>query len=187
MSPMNDVIKAIMERYSCRDFTGEPLTGRQVEILAKAALAAPSALNLQPWHVIAVTDKSMLDEYGEECLSILKGQRPDFYQLIMDRGGKVFYNAPCMLMIVKDESEAAPLDCGIAIQNIALAAHSMGLGNVICGLARVVFTGPNADKWVTRLKIPQGYSFGMSILVGMAKSGKEPHELDLNKLTYVKG
>ena len=182
---MNEVIKAIMERYSCRDFTGEPLTNQQVETLAKAALAAPSGLNLQPWHIIAVTDKAMIDEYGEECLSILKDQSAEFYQRIMDRGGKVLYNAPCMIFIAKDKSEGATLDCGIAVQNMALAAHSMGLGNVICGLARAVFTGPNADSWAKRLKIPEGYSFGMSILVGVAKSGKAPHELDLNKLTYV--
>ena len=183
---MNDVIKAIMERYSCRDFTGEPLTDEQLETLAKAALAAPSGLNLQPWHVIVVTDKAMIDEYGEECLSILKAQSPEFYQRIMDRGGKVLYNAPCMIFIVKDQSEGAVLDCGIAIQNVALAAHSMGLGNVICGLARAVFAGPNAVQWAERLQVPEGYSFGMSICVGTAKSGKAPHELDLNKLTYVK-
>ena len=181
---MNEVIKAIMERYSCRDFTGEPLTCQQVETLAKAAVAAPSGLNLQPWHVIAVTDKAMIDEYGVECLAIIKEQSPEAYQRIMGRGGSVLYNAPCMIFIVKNNS-GADVDCGIAIQNVALAAHSMGLGNVICGMAKAAFNGPNADKWAKRLQVPEGYSFGISILAGTAQSGKEPHELDLNKITYV--
>lgn len=184
---MNEVIKAIMERYTCRDFTGAPLADQQVETLAKAALAAPSAVNLQPWHVIAVTDKAMIDEYGEECLSILKAQNSEFYQRILDRGGKVLYNAPCLIFIAKDQSSAATLDAGIAVQNIALAAHSMGLGSVICGMAHAPLAGPNGAKWAKRLQMPEGYSFGISICVGMANSGKAPHELDLNKLTYVKG
>ena len=182
---MNEVIKAIMERYSCRDFTGAPLSAQVVQTLAKAALAAPSAMNLQPWHVIVVTDKAMIDEYGEECLTIFKAQSSEFYQRIMDRGGRVLYNAPCLIIIAKDQSEAATLDCGIAIQNVALAAHSLGLGSVICGMARAPLAGPNGDKWAKRLQIPEGYSFGMSICVGEAKSGKAPHELDENKLTYV--
>jgi len=182
---MNDVIKAIMERYSCRDFTGAPLTVEQVETLAKAALAAPSAMNLQPWHVIVITDKAMLDEYDDDCMSILKDQNNEIYRRMSERGGKVLYNAPCLIIIAKDQSEAATLDCGIAAQNVALAAHSMGLGNVICGMARIPLSGSKGADWVKRLKIPEGYSFGMSICVGAAKSSKTPHELDENKLTYI--
>ena len=184
---MNEVIKAIMDRYSCRDFTGAPLKDEQVETLVKAALAAPSAINLQPWHVIAITDKAMIDEYGDECLAILKAENSEFYKRIQDRGGKVLYNAPCLIIIAKDQSEPATLDAGIAIQNVALAAHSMGLGNVICGMARAPLAGPNGANWAKRLQIPEGYRFGMSICVGEAKSGKEPHELDFNKVTYIKG
>lgn len=182
---MNETIKSIMERYSCRDFTGNPLTKEQVETLVKTALAAPTAMNLQPWHIIAVTNKAMIEEYDNECMAILKAQSSDTYQRIMDRGGKVLYNAPCMIFIAKNQSDAATLDAGIAVQNMALAAHSMGLGNVICGLARMPLAGANAESWAQRLKFPEGYNFGMSILVGEAKSGKEPHELDLNKATYV--
>jgi len=184
---MNETIKSIMERYSCRDFTGAPLSSQQVEILAKAALAAPSAVNLQPWHIIVVTDKALIDEYGDEALSILKAQNSDFYQRILDRGGKVLYDAPCLIMVAKNTSDAATLDCGIVVQNIALAAHSMGLGSVICGMAKAPLAGPNGAKWAKRLQIPDGYSFGMSICVGEVKNGKAPHELDFNKLTYVRG
>ena len=186
MNPMNDVIKTIMERYTCRDFTGAPIKDEHVEVLVKTALAAPSAMNLQPWHIIAITDKALVDEYAEECLTILKAGNPEFYQRIMDRGGKVMYDAPSLFIIAKDQSEAATLDCGIVVQNMALAAHSLGLGSVICGMARAVLEGPNAQAWAKRLQIPEGYSFGMSICVGEVKSGKAPHELDPSKITYIK-
>ena len=184
---MNETVKTIMDRHTCRDFTGKPLTDQQVETLVKAALAAPSAMNLQPWHLIVITDKTIVDEYGEECLAVLKAQSTEFYQRIMDRGGKVLYNAPCMILVAKSQSDSATLDCGIVVQNMALAAHSMGLGSVICGMARAVLNGPSGEAWAKRLKLPEGYSFGMSICVGEANSGKEPHELDFNKVTYIKG
>jgi len=184
---MNEVLKAIAERYSCRDFTGEPLTKEQVEALVEAALAAPSAMNLQPWHVIMITDKGLLDDMNDETMKILEAEEGQAgYKRIMERGGKVFYNAPCMIMIAAaNDSDWAPLDCGILSENVALAAHSLGLGNVICGMARIPLNGAKGDDFKKRMKFPDGYDFGMSVLVGKAKSGKEPHELDRGKVTYI--
>ena len=182
---MNEIMKAIKDRYSCRDFSPEPLTEEQVKALAEAALAAPSAMNKQPWHIIVITDKALIDEYCAESLSIIKSESAEFYQRMMDRGGKVFYNAPCVVLIAKDKSEWGTLDCGIATQNVTLAAHGMGLGSVICGMARIPLGGANGDAWVKRLQIPEGYEFGMAVCVGKAQSGKEPHELDYAKVTYI--
>jgi len=183
---MNDVIKAINDRYSCRDFEATPLTDEQAQMLGKAALAAPSAMNLQPWHIIVITDKALIEEYDADAMSVLKEQNSEAYKRMGDRGGSIFYNAPCLIIIAKDGSNYADLDCGIATQNIALAAHSMGLASVICGMARIPLSGPKAEEWAKRLRIPKGYSFGMSVCVGTAKAGKTPHELDFAKLEYVK-
>ena len=183
---MNEVLKAIFDRNSCRDFSPAPLTSDQVQTLAKAALAAPSAVNRQPWHIIVITDKAMLDEYDTDALAVLKESNSEFYQRMMERGGKIFYDAPCLIFIALDSTaDSAMVDCGIVTQNIALAAHSMGLGNVICGMARIPLTGPRAEEWRKRLQIPEGYNFGMSVCVGKANSGKEPHDLEFDKLTYI--
>ena len=184
---MNDVIKAINDRYTCRDYSSTPLTDDQIKALVTAALAAPSAMNRQPWHVIVITNKAMLEEYDAEAISILKTKSPEMYERMMDRGGKILYNAPCLIVLATDNSiDTGPLDSGIAVQNIALAAHSMGLGSVICGVAGYPLSGPRAKEWAERLKMPEGYSFAISIGVGTALSGKEPHELDFGKVTYIK-
>jgi nitroreductase len=180
---MNEILKAIAERYSCRDFKSEPLEDAQIGALVEAALAAPSAMNLQPWHIIVVTDKALIEEMDAAAMEFVK-KDAEWYKRMMDRGGKIFYDAPCMIFIAKDESEAATLDCGIVSQNIALAAHSMGLGSVICGMARYPLCENNG--FVERLKFPDGYSFGMSVCVGKIKSGKIPHEIDKNKVTYIR-
>jgi nitroreductase len=183
---MNDVLKAIYERNSCRDFSGEPLTDVQVDELVKSALAAPSAMNAMPWHIIAVTDKALLDEMDAYALKTIEESNPDWFNRMKERGGKIFYNAPCLILIAKNNSEWAPLDCGIVTQNVALAAHSLSLGNVICGMARMAFDGPRGEEFTKRLQIPEGYTFGMSVCIGIANKGKTPHEFNQNKVTYIK-
>jgi nitroreductase len=180
---MNEVLKAIQERYTCRDYTNEPLTQAQIEELVKAGLAAPSAMNLQPWHLVVVTDKDFIDEIDAAGMEYIKCD-PAWHKRFADRGGKIFYNAPCIIFIAQDGSEAAPLDCGIVSQNIALAAHALGLGSTICGMAHYPLMGENGAELLRRLNFPEGYSFGMSVCVGNVNSGKQPHELDTSKVTY---
>ena len=182
---MNEVIKTIFERYSCRDFSPQPLDSGQVDILVKCALAAPSAMNRQPWHIITITDKALIEEMDSYIMAGIKAGNEDWYNRMLERGGKIFYNAPCLMVIAKDGSDAATLDCGIVSQNIALAAHAMGLGSVICGMARMAFDGEKGEGFKKRIKLPEGYEFGMSVCVGAALSGKAPHEPDMGKVTYI--
>jgi len=144
-------------------------------------------MNRQPWHIIVVTDKALIDEMDAESMNILAAaEDKSGYERIMSRGGKVFYNAPCMIMIVSDGSSYASMDCGILSQNITLAAHSLGLGSVICGMAGIPLGGLRGDEFRKRMQFPEGYGFGIAILVGTAKSAKVPHERNRNKVTYIK-
>ena len=179
---MNQVLKTIAERNSCRNFSPAPIPEEQITALVNAALAAPSALNRQPWQIIVITDKQLLDEMDAHTMDVLKAESEFFYNRMMDRGGKVFYNAPCLIVIAKDDSDYAAIDSGIVSQNITLAAHSMGLGSVICGVAANTFKGEKYGKL-----IPEGYAFGISVAVGTAISGKDPHELEPSKVTYIRG
>ena len=182
---MNDVLKAIHERNSCRDFSPKPLDKSIIQTLADAALAAPSAMNAQPWHIVIVTDKNIIEEYDKDAMSIIEIENKESFDRMKERGGKIFYNAPCLIFILKNNSEWASLDCGIVTQNIALAAHSLGLGNVICGMARIPLGGKNKEDWKKRLNFPEGFEFAMSVAIGHANSGKTPHELDKTKLTFI--
>jgi len=169
------------------DFSDTALTNEQIKAISEAALASPSAMNRQPWHIIIVTDKGLIDELDVESMSILAAaEDKSGYERIMSRGGKIFYNAPCMVIVASNGSDFAAMDCGIVAQSVALAAHSLGLGNVICGMASIPFSGPRGDELKKRLQFPDGYRFGISILVGTAKSRKEPHELDTGKVTYIR-
>jgi nitroreductase len=184
---MNETLKTIAARYSCRDFAGTPLTDEQVKAIVDAALAAPSAVNRQPWHIIMITDKSIIDDMDKEAISILAAaEDKSAYERIQSRGGKVFYNAPSMVMVASDGSSYGTMDCGILSQNVCLAAQSLGLGSVIVGMAGIPLSGPNGEALKKRMQFPDGYVFGIGILVGTPKTAGKPHELNPNKVTYIK-
>ena len=182
---MNEIQRAILERYSCRDFTGAPLTEDQVKTLAEAALAAPSAINRQPWRVTVVTDKALIEEMDAEGMKVIEEQDKEWHAQMIKRGGKIFYNAPCMVMVASDGSDYASMDCGILSQNVALAAHGLGLGSVICGMARLPLSGARRNEFKQKMRFSDSYTFGIAVLVGAANSGKAPHELDWGKVNYI--
>lgn len=142
---MNETLKTIKNRYSCRNYTGEPVEQEKLEAIALAGVQAPSAMNNQPWKIIVIKDKALIDEMDADTMDMLSKstEEKEVYERMMSRGGKVFYNAPCMIVIVKESQ--ADMDCGIVSENIALAASSLGLGNVICGLAALSFKTEKAS------------------------------------------
>lgn len=181
---MNETLQTIKNRYSCRSFTGEAIEQEKVEAIALAGVQAPSAMNLQPWEIVVIRDKALIDEMDAAVMEMLSEQEDKTtYDRMMSRGGKLFYNAPCMYVVAK--KAGTDLDCGIVTENIALAASSLGLGNVICGLMRLVFNTPKADMFKEKI-IPEGYEFGMSVLVGYATNAEgTPHEPDVSKIKYI--
>ena len=183
---MNETLKIINERYTCRDFKDTPLKQNQIDELVKAALAAPSAMNLQPWHIIMVMDKDLIDELDDEGMKIVGSwEDKSTYDRFKERGGKLFYNAPALMLILSDGSTWGTLDCGILCQNVVIAAESMGLGTCIVGMAGVPLNGPRADEYRKTFKFPEGHTFAIGILFGEIKSGKEPHEHDTSRVTFI--
>lgn len=181
---MNETLKTIATRYSCRNYTGETIEREKVEAIALAAVQSPSAMNLQPWQIIVIQDKALLEDMDTTTMEMLsKLEDKSIYDRIMGRGGKLFYNAPCMFIIAK--KPGTDLDCGIVTENIALAASAQGLGNVICGLAKLVFDSEKGAEYSAKL-IPEGYEFGASVLIGIsANAPAEPHEADMSKIKYI--
>jgi len=182
---MNETLKNIAERYSCRDFKDTPLTDEQVNAIVEAALAAPSARNRQPWHVVVIRDKELIDEFDSEGMRILETEDKEMFEIMTSRGEKLFYNAPCLAIILSDGSKWGMLDSGILCENIAIAAQSLGLGSCIIGMARFPLSGPHGEYYRRHMRFPDGYEFAISIALGAANKTRTPHELDMGKVTYI--
>lgn len=119
-----DAIETIMTRTSVRSFTGKAVSADTIELLLRAGMAAPTAVNLQPWHFVAVNDRAKLDE--------LAGN---------GRQSKMLQEAPLAIVVCGDMEKAMEgpghdfwiQDCSAATENILLAAHALGLGAVWTG------------------------------------------------------
>ncbi|MDR1940307.1 MAG: nitroreductase family protein [Clostridiales bacterium] len=186
---MNETLKTIAGRYSCRSFSGKTLSDADLQTIADAGLAAPSGMNRRHWQIIVVKNKTLLSELETEGLRVMS-EYPDktTYDRIMSRGGKLFYDAPVMIFIAVKEAfpkGAELIDLGIAAQNIALAATSLGIDNCICGLVAFAFAGGKAEEFKRKLKFQNGYECGLCVLLGYADEPGTPRAIDKNKLTFI--
>ena len=118
------VIENILTRKSVRYFTGDTIPQAQIETLLRCAMAAPSAMNRQPWAFIVVTDPALLQRIGSEMPNTRCQNRP-----------------ACAIVPCGDLSKALESrpdfwinDVSAATENLLLAAHAMGLGAVWTGI-----------------------------------------------------
>lgn len=185
-----DTIESIRTRYSCRAFSDKMPSDKDLRIIAEAAVSAPSGMNRQLWRVIVVKNKELIAELETEGMKNLSALADNnTYERIMSRGGKLYYNAPCQIIvpIAKTEPAGAELfDCGVVAETIALAAASLGIDSLICGLSAFSFSGEKGGDFKRRLGFPQGYEIGIAILLGYAVNpGGKPHEPDFSKITVI--
>lgn len=186
---MNSTLKAISERFSCRDFSDQLPENEHLNAITQAAIQAPSGMNRQFWHVILVKNKDIISEMDAEGMDVIsRMEDKSMYNRIMSRGGKLFYNAPCMIVIAIKTAYpqgAELIDCGILAQNICLAATSLGIANLHCGFVGLAFAGDKASEFKKKLQFPEGYECGMGVLLGYANEKTSPHVPDQEKITVI--
>ena len=157
---MNNVIDVILARRSIRKYTDQPVSREILETLVKAAMAAPSAMNAQPWEFVVITEPKTLASL---------------------RGSLIFakMNAPAAICVLGSErmqknktgSRFWVQDCSAATENILLAATALGLGSVWVGVHPVaIFTRAVAKV----LNLPDGVTPLNLIFVGYPAETKEP-------------
>lgn len=181
---MNETLQIISRRYACRDYEGRLPEKEKLEAIALAAVQSPSAMNRQPWQVVVITNKSLIEEMDAEGMAILaEAEDKSTYERFMNRGGTLIYNAPCMYLILKQAG--TDIDTGIVSENICLAAGSLGLDSVICGMASIPFNGSKGDEFKKKVGLSNGWEFGVAVLVGYGRTKKEPHIPDTFKIKYL--
>lgn len=117
-----DALEAIHTRRSIRKFTDTPVSEEEVRTLLKAAMAAPSAGNQQPWQFVVVRSKARLQEVA--------GLHPHVHMAPKAQLGILV----CGDTRLEKYAGYWVIDCAAAVQNLLLAAHSLGLGAVWTGI-----------------------------------------------------
>lgn len=136
-------IDVIHQRTSIRSYQGRPVSKEQLEIIVKAGMAAPSAMNKQPWRFIIIDDKSILEALGKDIPT-----------------SKMVPQAAAAIIVCGDMQLAGEgwlqqywiQDCSVASQNILLAITDLGLG----GVWTSVYPAPERMEIVSRiLNLPE--------------------------------
>ncbi|MDR1712158.1 MAG: nitroreductase family protein [Propionibacteriaceae bacterium] len=183
-----DTLEAIRTRYACRNFDGNPIPADTLRAIAEAGLAAPSAMNHQPWLLLVLKDKPLIEELDKAGMDILAATDPATHERMMGRGGRLFYGASGMIVILQKtgDTKFTELDCGIVTANLTLAARALGVDSVVCGFAGVVFEGDSGAANRERLGFPPGYDFALAVLFGYsAGPAGQPHAIDPSKIIEI--
>lgn len=117
----NAILNAIAKRSSIREYTGEVVSRDQLETIIKAGMAAPSAMNHQPWEFVAIDDRALLDKLGDVLPY-----------------AKMLHKAGAAIAVCGNVEKDCPApynsiwihDCSAATENILLAVEALGLGAV---------------------------------------------------------
>jgi nitroreductase len=118
---MNDTLKTIFSRKSVRSYKNDPVSKEKLEMLIKAGMAAPTAVDKRPWEFIVVTDRKILQELTDAL---------PFAKMASSAAAAIIVGCDVRKQWGGMDSDYWIMDCSAATENILLAAESMGLGAV---------------------------------------------------------
>lgn len=136
---MNEMVKMLTRRNSCRSFQREHITRQELEDILAAGLNAPSGRNRQTALFVAVQDEDTI-----ALLSKLNAQ-------VMGSEGDPFYGAQDVIIVLARKEGTYVYDGSLAMGNLLNAAWSMGIGCCWIHRAKEVFEAPQGKallaKW----------------------------------------
>lgn len=154
----------IMSRTSVRSYANRPVEKEKIEKMLHAGMAAPTAMNRQPWHFIVVDDRALLDAIAEATPNAGMAKK-----------------APLAIVVCGDKNKFAEggaremwsQDVSAATENILLQAHAMGLGAVWTG----TFPSEERVKAIsTLLNMPSNLVPFCTIVVGYPDGDVTPKD-----------
>ena len=154
-------MQEIFNRTSVRQFQAKPVEAAKVEQLLRAAMAAPSARNQQPWEFIVVDDAQLLDDLSH-CSPY---------------AAPVAKSPLTIVLLANTAALTAPgyweQDLAAATQNLLLEAVHLDLGAVWMGIS------PRADRMqnVSNLfQLPENLKPFALVAIGYPLTKAAPHD-----------
>ena len=167
------MLENIATRVSVRAYLDKAVEDVKIEKLLRAGMAAPSAVNKQPWHFVVVTDKQQLEALAEA-----------------NPNAGMAAHAPLAIVVCGDldralegiASEYWVQDCSAVTQNILLAANAMDLGAVWTGTYPIK---ERCDAVSKILQLPENVLPLNTIVIGYPERDNQPKDKwDPNKISY---
>jgi nitroreductase len=187
MSINNDVLNCIRLRRSTRQFTDEQISPEQLDALLEAAIWAPSGANNQSWLFTAIQKKDVLLRLNELVCEGFQTYVPDDdypgKHAAKERSEKEGYNfhfsSPTLIIASnKPNYMNAMADCSLALENVFIAAQSMGLGSCYINQLHWLRYDKDIREFLFGLGIPKEHVICNSAAIGFiaAESAAPPRK-----------
>ena len=179
----NEVLNAIRARRSTRSYSALQIKDEQLEALLDAAIWAPSGGNNQSWLFTAIQN-------GESLLNLNELVRVGFQHWTPDDdypgklGAKAasqkesynfYYHAPTVIVASnKPNYENAMADCSLALENIFLAAQSLGLGSCYLNQLHWLRNDPEVRNFLFQCGVPREHVICSAVAVGYIDQETKP-------------
>ena len=118
---MNDTLKVLEKRRSCRNFKSDMIPEETLEQIVRAGTYAPTGMGKQSPIILAVTNKELRDQLSEENRKIMGApERMD-----------PFYGAPVILVVLANKAVPTHVyDGSLVMGNLMNAAESLGVASI---------------------------------------------------------
>lgn len=186
---MNIIIENMLTRRSVRSFKEKQISEEDLNTILMAGSYAPSGMGMQNWKFTAIQNAATLKKANEAIrkttlsIPIVEETHPYVVSLIekaQDENAEFLYYAPTYIIVsnLKDNQNSMA-DCALALGNMMLAAHSLGIGscwlNQLPGLTHM----PLIRKLLNDIDIPETHDVYGSVVMGYA--AEEPKLADPRK------
>ncbi len=175
---METFLELALQRQSDRAFDmSRPVEPEKIERILRAACAAPSACNAQPWHFIVVDDPVLKNQVADATSSRVLGmnhftKQAPVHIVIVEENPNITSGIGSL---VKDK-QFTQIDAGIAVAHIVLAAADEGLGSCIIGWF-------DEKKMRKLLGIPSSRRVLLDVLLGYSvQEHREKKRKDFSKV-----
>jgi nitroreductase len=141
---MNETLKVLESRRSCRDFKPDMVAKEELDAIIKAGTYAATGMGKQSPIIIAVTDKNLRDKLSEENRKIGG----------WNEGFDPFYGAPVILIVLADKSVVTHVyDGSLVMGNLMNAAESLGVASIWIHRAKEEFESEFGKELLAKLGI----------------------------------
>lgn len=165
---MNETIKNILSRRSIRHYTNKAVEKELIAAILECAQFAPSGMNEQPWHFTVITNKKLMKLITEENRKVmLQSPNEQVRKRAQDPNYDSFKGAPLVIIASGDTTAYDPASaCANAVQNMAIAAQSLGLGSCYLGSFKNAMEKSSGAYLLNELNIPTGYKPFYALIIG---------------------
>lgn len=160
---MNETIKNIIERRSIRKYKDKMVEEALIDEVLNAGTYAPTGMNRQSPIILAITKKETRDK-----LSKINAK-------LMGTDTDPFYGAPIVLVVLADKSSPTYIyDGSLVMENMMIAAHSLGLGTCWIHRAKETFETKEGKEILQSLGIKEDYEGIGNCILGYPDQDVEP-------------